>query len=147
MWNVPHPQQREMSEQVFKNQLNSYKEGSLLHPYIVNTFTLYTQCNCLVVDPSRRPRDISYHPGRAWSFSEKGQDNKTPSLQGGVGDDLHKCSELHGTCGKRHYHLGWWWLGMETFLLKEEQQSSWEKGENREKKTGGSLREEVGAQE
>ena len=31
----------------------------------------------------------SYHPRRAWSFGERGQDGETPSLQRGMGDDFH----------------------------------------------------------
>ena len=38
--------------QVFENKLNSFKEGGLVHPYTISTFTLYTSTNfiCLVVN-------------------------------------------------------------------------------------------------
>ena len=70
--------------------------------------------------PSRGQKDISYHLGRAWSF--RGDVSKWQHV--GVGDE----AKLHGTCGKDTTTLPWWWLGMKTFLLNGEQQSSWERG-------------------
>ena len=33
---------------------------------------------------------------------------------------------MHGTCGKDATTLPWWWLKMETLLLKGEQWNKWE---------------------
>ena len=40
--NVRHPYKREMSKLVFKKYLKSFNIGTLVHPYTVTIFVLYT---------------------------------------------------------------------------------------------------------